>query len=91
MAALLAALAFSAEGEEEEEEEATAFLAADAASEALEPVPGAAAADLAELVWKETCSSAERNEGCDEEEEVLDCILEAATDEAEAATAATTR
>ena len=52
----------------EEEDEATLFAgAADDEDEAL--VPGTAAADLAELVWKETCSSAERKDGCGSEEE----------------------
>lgn len=61
-----------------------------AAEEEGPPVPGTAAADLAELVWNETCSSAERNEGCGAEDEEAPgegcCTLEEAEARAAEAT-----
>lgn len=91
----MASLAFAAE----EGAEAAAALALDASEEEEEaavgaegpPVPGAAAADLAEFVWKDTCSSAERKEGCGaDEDDGCCCILDDAACDAEAAAAATT-
>ena len=88
-------------GEEGAEDELlgaeAAALALDASEEAAaeaaeEELSAAKEDDLAELVWKETCSSAERNEGWDEVEEA--CMREAAAEEEDAAAeaaAATTR
>ena len=69
-ALFVAATTPPAAGEEDVGAEAAALATFASAAEEEEkepaPAPGeAAAADLAELVWNETCSRAERNEGCE--------------------------
>lgn len=97
-------MVFSAEGRDAAP---LATAAADADADALplgaddeeeEEAPFAAdEADLAEFVWNDTCSSAERNEGSDAAAEAAETCLdaaaaaEAAADDTSAAAAATTR